>query len=76
MKKCKSLITKLPESQTVLTSANNASAKSKKSSQLMLRSFIHDRLYGLPDASRGLPGGYFFKKEHQVGKLKAPIEFP
>jgi len=40
-----------------------------------LRSFVHDRLYGLPNESRGLPGGYFTKKEHQVGKLKEPIKF-
>ena len=35
---------------------------------MLLRHFIHDRLYQQP-------GGYFCKDEHQVGSLKAPIEF-
>ena len=35
--------------------------------QVMLRDFVHDRLYE--------KGGYFTRKEHQVGVLKQQIPF-
>jgi len=31
----------------------------KNSNEMILREFIHDRLYGLPDPQNNLPGGYF-----------------
>lgn len=37
-------------------------------SKMLLREFIHDRLYGEP-------GGYFTKPAHQVGRLREPIKF-
>lgn len=40
-----------------------------------MREFIHDRLYGQPDPEKNLPGGYFLRSEHQVGKLREPIKF-
>lgn len=73
MKKGTSLITKLPEAQTAL---HKAVPKANVKQKVLLRSFIHDRLYGAADPSLDLSGGYFTRKEHQVGKLKAPIEFP
>jgi len=42
---------------------------------MLLREFVHDRLYGKEDKPNGLPGGYFTRKKHQVGRLKAPIKF-
>ncbi|MFO0117493.1 MAG: hypothetical protein ACK521_07730, partial [bacterium] len=45
------------------------------SNQMLLREFVHDRLYGQPDISKGLKGGYFLRKEHQVGKLRQLIKF-
>jgi len=35
---------------------------------MLLRDFIHDRLYAEP-------GGYFTKAAHQVGRLREPIKF-
>jgi len=42
---------------------------------MLHREFVHDRLYGLLDPNKGLKGGYFLRKEHQVGKLREPIKF-
>lgn len=41
--------------------------------KMLLREFIHDRLYGLPDENP--KGGYFTQDKHQVGRLKDPIKF-
>ena len=43
--------------------------------KMLLREFIHDRLYGLPDKGKKLPGGYFIQEKHQVGRLRQPIQF-
>jgi hypothetical protein len=40
---------------------------------MLLREFIHDRLYGLPDQNPN--GGYFTQEKHQVGRLKDAIKF-
>ena len=32
--------------------------------RMLLREFIHDRLYGLPDEGKKLPGGYFIQEKH------------
>ena len=42
---------------------------------MLLREFIHDRLYGQANASKGIPGGYFTQEQHQVGRLREPIAF-
>ena len=42
---------------------------------MLLREFIHDRLYGQADPDQGLPGGYFTQDKHQVGRLREPIKF-
>lgn len=52
----KSKIVKLKGKAFVPTGANKET--------FLLREFIHDRLYGEPDKSRNLPGGYFTQKNH------------
>lgn len=47
----------------------------QSSTSLLLREFIHDRLYGVPDPKNDLPGGYFIQERHQVGRLREPIKF-
>jgi SAM-dependent MidA family methyltransferase len=42
---------------------------------LLLREFIHDRLYGEADPSKDILGGYFTQEKHQVGRLREPIKF-
>jgi hypothetical protein len=32
--------------------------------QMLLREFIHDRLYGVPDTKKNLQGGYFMHEKH------------
>lgn len=34
------------------------------SKKMLLREFIHDRLYGHPDKKNDLPGGYFTQDKH------------
>jgi hypothetical protein len=33
-------------------------------SRMLLREFIHDRLYGAPEPKKNMPGGYFTQKNH------------
>jgi hypothetical protein len=70
--KTASKIIKLGDQKTLkntrIASKAEASAAQNGISQVMLRDFIHDRLYGMP-------GGYFTRPEHQVGMLKETIEF-
>jgi len=43
-------------------------AAQNASNSMILRDFIHDRLYAEP-------GGYFTRQQHQVGRLREPIKF-
>ena len=55
--------------------APKASKSKLEPNTLLLRDFIHDRLYGIADPKRNLPGGYFTRQNNQVGRLKEPINF-
>ena len=47
---------------------SKASQAIEATQNMILRDFIHDRLYAEP-------GGYFTKQQHQVGRLREPIKF-
>ena len=59
-----SKIIKLAEARAAL----GTSAARQQDQKVMLRDFIHDRLYHPA-------GGYFSQTEHQVGILKEPVAF-
>jgi len=45
------------------------------SNKMLLREFIHDRLYGEGNVDKNVLGGYFTQDKHQVGRLREPIKF-